>query len=214
MSATAPQPLLPEIPPCCCCCCGLASSCCASWHAAGSSCFCTAASWPAWMMLPFRSKKPSPAPRSMSGNDRACSRGMALRKSARPPSKEAMQVEASVNTVAGAVDWRPTTSMPALSAAPPLVNTNKLPLLPFPTRTRSSRYVVVRVTSDSLPILRCSPPFMLSAKDSTGGSKSTFTVSPFVPTGSTLPLRPTAPGIKPKSLKATLFVTMPGLRTL
>lgn len=51
------------------------------------------------------------------------------------------------------------------------INTHRLPL---PTRTRSSRYVVVRVTSDSLPMRRCRPPFTFSINESTGGSKFTF----------------------------------------
>lgn len=55
---------------------------------------------------------------------------------------------------------------PAWSAAPPLVNTKLLPLLPLPSLTLASRYVVVSTTELVGPTAKSMPP----GKETLGGS--------------------------------------------
>mmetsp|Transcript_3683 Transcript_3683/g.10592 ORF Transcript_3683/g.10592 Transcript_3683/m.10592 type:complete len:210 (-) Transcript_3683:553-1182(-) len=116
---------------------------------------------------------------------------------------------ATVTATAPQLDFsRPTWSIAAESAAPPLLKTNKEPRLPFPRRTRWSRYVVVRTTSLGGPKDRWRPPKLMH-----GGSKNTLTVSPLEPSGSSLPRRPTAPLRMPSRANSTLFVTISGSST-
>mmetsp|Transcript_34725 Transcript_34725/g.87867 ORF Transcript_34725/g.87867 Transcript_34725/m.87867 type:complete len:256 (-) Transcript_34725:520-1287(-) len=127
---------------------------------------------------------------------------------ASPPSMAATNPAEAIAAAPADVASRPTASMPASSAGPPRVNTNSEPRDPLPMRTRSSKYVVARTTSLSRPMRKCSGP-----KLSTGGSNSTFTVSPVSPTGSTCPRRPMYPLSTPSSLNATLLVATSGLST-
>mmetsp|Transcript_1528 Transcript_1528/g.5543 ORF Transcript_1528/g.5543 Transcript_1528/m.5543 type:complete len:235 (-) Transcript_1528:559-1263(-) len=84
-----------------------------------------------------------------------------------------------------------------------LLKTNKLPRLPLPMRTSSSRYVVLKTTFDFGPILSLGPPAM----EIPGGPKHASTVRPssLPSSGANVPSKVTSPGKHPKSVNATLF---------
>ena len=86
------------------------------------------------------------------------------------------------------------------------LKTNREPRPPKPNRTRSSMYVVAKVTSDFGPIGKAGKPKILNV----GEPNCARTVFPSLSCAfdcSNVPLNFTSPGIQPNNSNATLFST-------